>query len=55
MNHLHLIIQACSQEQYHVSLPLLHSTELYTEETLQVKLEPLAKWCNADYIEKSVS
>jgi len=55
MSHQHLIIQVCYLELYHVSLPLFYSAELYTEETLQVKLEPLAKWCNAEYIEKSVS
>ena len=55
MNHPHPITQECSQEQYHVSFIFFNPTELYTEETLQVKLEPLAKWCHADYIEKSVS
>lgn len=28
--------------------------ELYKDEDIQVQLEPLAKWCRADYVEKRV-
>ncbi len=28
--------------------------ELYTDDDIMVHLEPLAEWCNANYIEKRV-
>ena len=30
-------------------------SELYTPEEIQIQLEPLAKWCKAEYIEKRVA
>jgi len=55
MKHPSHTIQVCFQEQSQVSHNIFNFlTELYTDEELKVDLDPLAKWCNANYIEKRV-
>lgn len=55
MSHPSPTTRECYQELSHVSTYSINKLELYNDETLQVILEPLAKWCKADYIEKSVT
>lgn len=45
---------ACYLAQSPVITQIITCLDLYTEQTLQIYLAPVAKWCNADYIEKSV-
>ncbi len=55
MKHPSHTIQVCFQEQSQVSHKIFNFlSELYTDEELKVDLDPLAKWCNANYIEKRV-
>lgn len=55
MSHPSLTTRACFQAQSLVSRRIIKIAELYTDETLQVVLEPVARWCHADYIQKSVT
>ncbi len=55
-------IRECYQEPYQVSIHIIFYSfiqiyliiELYQDEDIQVHMEPLAKWCRADYVEKRV-
>ena len=49
------ITQVCYPEQPQVLFNCIYILELYSEEDLQIQMAPLAKWCNAEYIEKRVS
>lgn len=47
-------IQGCYRELSAVSNINIDLLALYTEKDLQVQLEPLARWCKADYVEQRV-
>lgn len=57
MKHPNHTIQECFQELLRVSHKISFNflKELYADEELKIDLEPLAQWCNANYIEKRVT